>query len=97
MCSKQFYLSPDGRLFKNVVFKQPLFILLIFIFLILQNALNAKVFGDILPGTFIPNAENIYCNLENAPALPTIIFESEKSALCIPAGKPSITPPIATP
>ena len=51
---------------------------LIFIFLILQNALNAKVFGDILPGTLIPNAENIYCNLENAPALPTIIFESEK-------------------
>ena len=23
VCSKQFYLSPDGRLFKNTVFKQP--------------------------------------------------------------------------
>ena len=45
---------------------------------VLQISLNAKVFSDILPGTFIPNAENIYCSIENAPALPSVIFERDR-------------------
>lgn len=60
-------------------YRKKCFFISIFLLLqVLQISLNAKVFPDILPGTFIPNAENIYCSIENAPALPSVIFERDK-------------------